>query len=118
MSAIWINGHSDEARRLGCGPAKSYAQAGVRQGPDGHHAVSSKRHTSRGAAGAEVIEVRPPKKAKKERRTRHAPVEPEFFPLVSAAHEFNTPLVAMLGYTDLLRNGHLGPVTEKQRQVL
>lgn len=45
-------------------------------------------------------------------------VEAEFFPLVSAAHEFKTPLVVMLGYTDLLRNGHLGQVNDRQRQVL
>jgi signal transduction histidine kinase len=38
--------------------------------------------------------------------------------MVSAAHEFKTPLVVMLGYTDLLRNGHLGPVNERQKQVL
>jgi signal transduction histidine kinase len=45
-------------------------------------------------------------------------VEPEVFPLVSAAHEFKTPLVAMLGYTELLKNGQLGPLTAKQRGVL
>jgi signal transduction histidine kinase len=45
-------------------------------------------------------------------------VEAEFFPLVSAAHEFKTPLVVMLGYTDLLRNGHLGQVNDRQREVL
>ena len=38
--------------------------------------------------------------------------------MVSAAHEFKTPLVVMLGYADLLRNGHLGAVNERQRQVL
>ena len=37
---------------------------------------------------------------------------------MSAAHEFKTPLVAMLGYTDLLRNSRFGPVNEKQKQVL
>jgi signal transduction histidine kinase len=45
-------------------------------------------------------------------------VEPSAFPLVSAAHEFKTPLVVMLGYTDLLRTGHLGQVNERQKQVL
>jgi len=45
-------------------------------------------------------------------------MEPDFFPLASAAHEFKTPLVTMLGYTSLLRGGLLGPTTEKQRQVL
>jgi signal transduction histidine kinase len=48
----------------------------------------------------------------------HNAVEPDFFPLASAAHEFKTPLVTMLGYTSLLRGGRLGPTTEKQRQVL
>jgi signal transduction histidine kinase len=45
-------------------------------------------------------------------------MEPDFFPLASAAHEFKTPLVTMLGYTGLLRSGLLGPTTKKQRQVL
>jgi len=44
--------------------------------------------------------------------------ESDFFPLVSAAHEFKTPLVVMLGYADLLRSGGLGPVNEKQLEVL
>lgn len=63
---------------------------------------------------AEVVEVRPPDRHSAARRG----VEPQFFPLVSAAHEFKTPLVVMLGYTDLLRNGQLGPVNAKQKQVL
>src|SRR5262249_17881143 len=65
-----------------------------------------------------VVEMRPPGNVPKEGRARHHAVEPEFFPLVSAAHEFKTPLVAMLGYTDLLRSARLGTVNEKQRQVL
>ncbi|HEY6305878.1 MAG TPA: HAMP domain-containing sensor histidine kinase [Candidatus Angelobacter sp.] len=42
----------------------------------------------------------------------------EFFPLVSAAHEFKTPLVVMLGYAELLRSGRLGGVNDRQREVL
>jgi signal transduction histidine kinase len=64
-----------------------------------------------------VLEVCPPKKQQRERRV-HCAMEPDFFPLASAAHEFKTPLVTMLGYTSLLRGGLLGPTTEKQRQVL
>lgn len=45
-------------------------------------------------------------------------IETEFLPLVAAAHEFKTPLVVMLGYTDLLHRGALGPVNRKQRGVL
>src|SRR5215472_9772286 len=63
-----------------------------------------------------VLEVCPPKK-QQNRRVQCA-MEPDFFPLASAAHEFKTPLVTMLGYTSLLRGGLLGPTTEKQRQVL
>jgi signal transduction histidine kinase len=48
----------------------------------------------------------------------HETLEAKFFPLVSAAHEFKTPLVVMLGYTDLLRTGRLGPVNDRQRDVL
>src|SRR5206468_3047536 len=51
-------------------------------------------------------------------RCGHEEVEPSAFPLVSAAHEFKTPLVVMLGYTDLLLNGHLGAVNQRQKQVL
>jgi signal transduction histidine kinase len=42
----------------------------------------------------------------------------EFFPLVSAAHEFKTPLVVMLGYAELLHSGRLGCVNGRQREVL
>jgi signal transduction histidine kinase len=45
-------------------------------------------------------------------------VESEFFPLVSAAHEFKTPLVIMLGYVDLLLSGDLGRLSDKQRDVV
>lgn len=71
-----------------------------------------------GSDRSTVVEVHPPVKPKKGRRDGDPFVEPEFFPLVSAAHEFKTPLVAMLGYTELMKNGQLGPVTEKQCGVL
>ena len=48
----------------------------------------------------------------------HEAVESEFFPLVSAAHEFKTPLVIMLGYVDLLLSGDLGRLSDKQRNVV
>jgi signal transduction histidine kinase len=38
--------------------------------------------------------------------------------LVSAAHEFKTPLVVMLGYAELLRSGSVGSLNEKQRGML
>lgn len=63
-----------------------------------------------------IIEVRPPKRTLSG-GTRDAG-DREFFPLVSAAHEFKTPLVVMLGYADLLRSGHLGAVNERQVRVL
>jgi two-component system, NarL family, sensor histidine kinase BarA len=66
----------------------------------------------------EVLEVRPPELRRGEAGQSTPTMEPEFFPLVSAAHEFKTPLVVMLGYADLLRNGQLGPVNAKQRHVL
>src|SRR5262249_18032920 len=65
-----------------------------------------------------MAEVRRPLRSRHEDSTKRLPVQPEFFPLVSAAHEFKTPLIAMLGYTGLMRNGQLGPVTEKQWHVL
>ena len=82
--------------------------------------LQSKRHSSRcgQAAPEDVTEVCPPEAAKPELRGQGKVVEAEFFPLVSAAHEFKTPLVVMMGYTDLLRNSHLGPINDRQRQVL
>ncbi|MGE5323154.1 MAG: sensor histidine kinase [Actinomycetota bacterium] len=71
-----------------------------------------------GANADQVLEVRPPERRLREADESSHAVEPEFFPLVSAAHEFKTPLVVMLGYADLLRNGQLGPVNAKQRHVL
>jgi signal transduction histidine kinase len=100
---------------------KAYAQSGGEQCPLCNYPVSSRRHRSRCSSGrsCEVIEVRPPgSRQTEQRQARHAAGQPEFFPLVSAAHEFKTPLVVMLGYADLLRSGHLGPVNERQREVL
>lgn len=45
-------------------------------------------------------------------------VKQEMFPLISVAHELKTPLAVMMGYTDLLRGEHIGPITERQREVL
>ena len=66
----------------------------------------------------EVVEVVPPERRRRQLRCGHEEVEPSAFPLVSAAHEFKTPLVVMLGYTDLLLSGHLGVVNQRQKQVL
>jgi signal transduction histidine kinase len=66
----------------------------------------------------DVVEARPPENAIPQSKVQEQVVEAEFFPLVSAAHEFKTPLVVMLGYTDLLRNSQLGPVNDRQREVL
>ena len=60
----------------------------------------------------------PPERRRRQLRCGHEEVEPSAFPLVSAAHEFKTPLVVMLGYTDLLLSGHLGAVNQRQKQVL
>jgi len=66
----------------------------------------------------EIIEVKPPAWAMQDANPEPQVAESKFFPLVSAAHEFKTPLVVMLGYADLLRSGSLGPVTDKQQEVL
>jgi signal transduction histidine kinase len=65
-----------------------------------------------------VVKARPPVRTGREHSAQKASVQAGLFPLVSAAHEFKTPLVAILGYTGLMRNSRLGPVTEKQQQVL
>ena len=98
---------------------KAFAQSDKVVCPQCHEVVvSSVAHSStcRGSA-MEIPEVRPPEKKTPAGRDGEDS-QKEFFPLVSAAHEFKTPLVVMLGYADLLRNGHLGPVNERQGQVL
>lgn len=65
------------------------------------------------------METRPPTYAWLEQRgPRSANVDMEFFPLLSAAHEFKTPLVVMLGYAELLHSGRLGGVNDRQREVV
>lgn len=85
-----------------------------------HNPVTSPQHGS-GCAGNEgrgIVEVHPPEISLRAHVNGKESVEAEFFPVVSAAHEFKTPLVVMLGYTDLLRNGHLGSLNERQKEVL
>src|SRR5262245_56390943 len=84
-----------------------------------HGSVASLAHiTGCVADSEEVLEVRPPHRVRRDAKSGPETVESVFFPLVSAAHEFKTPLVVMLGYADLLRSGGLGPVNDKQLQVL
>jgi signal transduction histidine kinase len=85
-----------------------------------HNPVTSARHGA-GCVGYEsgkIIEVQPPEMVVRGQVGGPESVEAEFFPVISAAHEFKTPLVVMLGYTDLLRNGHLGPLNDRQKEVL
>src|ERR1041385_4574549 len=82
------------------------------------HSSYSPLHSSECPGDKEIIEVAPPERRRRQLRCGHEEVEPSAFPLVSAAHEFKTPLVVMLGYTDLLLSGHLGAVNQRQKQVL
>jgi signal transduction histidine kinase len=82
-----------------------------------HGLIGSTLHSSL-CRGNEIVEVAPPERRKRQLRCGHEEVDPSAFPLVSAAHEFKTPLVVMLGYTDLLLNGHLGGINQRQKQVL
>lgn len=82
------------------------------------HGSYSSLHSSQCAGSQEIAEVAPPERRRRQLRCGHEEVEPSAFPLVSAAHEFKTPLVVMLGYTDLLLSGHLGGVNQRQKQVL
>jgi len=99
---------------------KEHSNATGVECPVCQNATLSSEHASgcNGKLTRELVEVVPPERRRRQLRCGHEEVEPSAFPLVSAAHEFKTPLVVMLGYTDLLRSGHLGPVNEKQKQVL
>ncbi len=99
---------------------KQYSKSSDLECPVCHGSFQSKRHASRChvITPREIAEARPPQQVERDGRREERTAEPEFFPLVSAAHEFKTPLVVMLGYTDLLRCGHLGAVNDKQREVL
>src|SRR5882724_7270929 len=99
---------------------KQFAKSTEDECPVCHGSFHSKRHASRCHVITlrEIAEARPPRNAERDGRREERTTEPEFFPLVSAAHEFKTPLVVMLGYTDLLRCGHLGAVNDKQKEVL
>jgi len=92
----------------------------LRECPVCHLSVTSELHDAGcpGGVAKEVIEAHPPDWARWRPELTHGVLEAQFFPLVSAAHEFKTPLVVMLGYTDLLHEGHLGTINEKQKQVL
>lgn len=83
------------------------------------HPSASEWHSVQCLGGLvqEITEVVPPERARK-RREEHGAVEPDAFPIVSAAHEFKTPLVVMLGYADMLSKGLLGELNEKQQQVI
>jgi signal transduction histidine kinase len=96
--------------------AGNHGDAEGAQCPVCHLSLSSDVHKAE--CSSEVVEVHPPQQARSLRKTAEGNAQPGFLPLVSAAHEFKTPLVVMLGYTDLLRSGHLGPINDRQKQVL
>src|SRR5258708_9835724 len=81
---------------------KQYSKSSDLECPVCHGSFQSKRHASRChvITPREIAEARPPQQVERDGRREERTAEPEFFPLVSAAHEFKTPLVVMLGYTD------------------
>jgi len=83
------------------------------------HSVLSERHAALCTedGGTAIVEIRPPAEAE-QRGAAFESVEEDVFPLVSAAHEFKTPLVVMLGYTELLLSGSVGAVNDRQQQML
>jgi signal transduction histidine kinase len=99
---------------------KVYSQSETLQCPLCREPLTSSQHTLRCGETSEggIVEVRPPQTRTSGGDAGENPADREFFPLVSAAHEFKTPLVVMLGYADLLRNGQLGQINERQEQVL
>jgi signal transduction histidine kinase len=99
---------------------KEYVNTAGVECPVCHSSFQSPKHVSHCEKNDrhEIVEVVPPERRRRQLRCGHEEVEPSAFPLVSAAHEFKTPLVVMLGYTDLLLSGHLGTVNQRQKQVL
>ena len=99
---------------------KDYSSSAGVECPVCHSSLQSPLHVTQCESNAtqEIVEVVPPERRRRQLRCGHEEVEPSAFPLVSAAHEFKTPLVVMLGYTDLLLSGHLGTVNQRQKQVL
>jgi len=94
-------------------PSSSYKKEGESRNEYARSVTSGYR-----TAKKSILEVRPPEPGKRGGKPARAVIEAEFLPLVAAAHEFKTPLVVMLGYTDLLHRGDLGPLNSKQREVL
>jgi two-component system, NtrC family, sensor histidine kinase KinB len=99
---------------------KEFSKTAGVECPVCHSPLRSQTHVSHceRSEQREIVEVVPPERRKRQLRCGHEEVDPSAFPLVSAAHEFKTPLVVMLGYTDLLLSGHLGAVNQRQKQVL
>jgi two-component system, NtrC family, sensor histidine kinase KinB len=98
----------------------SQGQSPAVECPMCHSPVSSLQHNAGCVAEKtrEIVEVHPPEIISGMQVAGQEAVGSDFFPVVSAAHEFKTPLVVMLGYTDLLRNCHLGPLNDRQKEVL
>ena len=63
-----------------------------------------------------ILEVCPPDPERREISSPRAAIETDFLPMIAAVHDFKTPWVVMLGYTDALHRGDLGPLNSKQRQ--
>src|SRR5215470_1640284 len=94
-------------------PSSSYNKQGESRNESARPVTTGRR-----AAQRKILQVRPPEPGKYSGKAARTVIEAEFLPLVAAAHEFKTPLVVMLGYTDLLHRGELGPINTKQREVL
>ena len=66
----------------------------------------------------QIVEVSPPEWTYPEYWNDKSETQVELFPVASIAHELKTPMVVMLGYTDMLLSGQLGAVNPNQRQIL
>ncbi|HLW53099.1 MAG TPA: HAMP domain-containing sensor histidine kinase [Candidatus Angelobacter sp.] len=99
---------------------KTYFQSESARRPVCDEALTSSGQATpcEGSRERDIVQVHPPRKRMSPDGDGVTSENREFFPLVSAAHEFKTPLVVMLGYADLLRSGHLGPVNDRQTDVL
>jgi len=94
---------------------KDYSSSAGVECPVCHSSLQSPLHVTQCESNAaeEIVEVVPPERRRRQLRCGHEEVEPSAFPLVSAAHEFKTPLATISLAVDALRNDKVSQDKQK-----